>query len=52
MTSAEFRERHGPRDGKDRSQLDAGAASWRLPKARAGYRGCGTRQLVGGGASL
>src|SRR5208282_6501768 len=42
VTSAESRGRRGQGDGKDRSQLDAGAASWQQPKAQAGYRGCGS----------
>ncbi len=42
LTSVRSRERRGQGDGKDRSRLDAAAASWRLPKARAGCRGCGS----------
>ena len=42
ITSAESRERRGQADGKDRSRLDAAAASWRPPRARAGCRDCGS----------
>ena len=31
-----------PSDGKDPSRLDTAAASWRPPKARAGYPDCGS----------
>ena len=41
LTSDQSRECRGQGDGKDRSRPDAEAASWRLPKARAGYHGCG-----------
>src|ERR1022692_3028257 len=41
LTSARSRECRGEGDGKDRSQPDAEAASWRLPNARLGYRGYG-----------
>ena len=42
VTSAESRECRGQADGKDRSRLDAAAASWQLPTAQAGCRGCGS----------
>src|SRR5271157_501099 len=42
IISAESRECRGQGDGKDPSRLDTGAASWPLPKARAGYRDCGS----------
>ena len=42
VTSAESRERRSQADGKDRSRLDAEAASWQPPRARAGCRDCGT----------
>jgi hypothetical protein len=42
ITNAESRERRGPADGKDRSPLDAAAASWQPPRAQAGCRDCGT----------
>src|SRR6266436_7074074 len=42
VTNAESREHRGQVDGKDRSPLDAAAASWQRPRAQAGYRDCGS----------
>src|SRR5208282_3914060 len=42
ISNAESRGCRGQGDGKDPARLDTGAASWPLPKARAGYRDCGS----------
>src|SRR5208282_1599398 len=43
VTNAQSRVCRGQGDCKDQLRLDTGAASWRLPKARVGYRDCGSR---------
>src|SRR5208337_421535 len=42
ISNAESRGCRSQGDGKDPARLDTGAASWPLPKARAGYRDCGS----------